>query len=179
MIVHSLILLLLVSVVPIDSLVCYDCGCDQTNLSQCFCGSITSDVDDYCIIIEGRDIFGTYITLGRIPRNATWLYVDDPYYILAIESIRYNLTTMDWSLWTYSILYGCDWDYCNSPELIDVLPASFVLSIDKTWLNTNIYGSGSTNSCHYCPEGDCGTVDNPFNSSQCPLTSCTNATSVI
>jgi hypothetical protein len=180
MIVHRLILLLLLSVVPINSLICYQCGCDGTNVAQCDCGITTdSNENDYCIITEATDILGTYIGLDRIPRNSTFIYVEDPYFILGVESIRYNLTTNDWYLWTTSILFGCDWDYCNSPIFIDPLPSSFRLSIDTNWLNTNIYGTGSVDSCNFCPFGVCSNNTNPFNSSLCPLTSCTNATSVI
>jgi len=180
MIAHSLILLLLVSVVPLNSLICYECACDQTSVSQCNC-SDTSDLDDndYCVIYEQRDILGTRIDLTRIPRNSTWVFVEDPYYILVVESIRYNLTAQEWYLWTNSIIFGCDWDLCNSPNLIDSLPDSFKLSIDENWLDTNIYGTGSVDSCNYCPTGVCGDTLNPIDFSQCPITPCVNVTTVI
>jgi len=180
MLVDSLILVLLVLAVPINSLRCYECSCEASNQFECDCGYTTDYYDqDYCVIVEQRDIDATYVDLYRIPRNATWLYVEDTYFILIIESIRYNLTTMDWYVWPSAIIYGCDWDLCNSPSLINVLPNSFSLSINKTWLNTNIYGNGSVSSCNDCTSGVCGGPQNPFNSSQCPLTTCTSATSVI
>jgi hypothetical protein len=181
MIVHGLILLLLVSVGPINSLLCYECWCDDTDITACDCGSTTEeDLDvDYCVIVEQRDIFGTYIDITRIPRNSTWLYINDPYFILAVESIRYNVTASQWNLWTSNIIYGCDWDLCNSPNLINVLPDSFKLSIDTNWLDTNIYGTGSTDSCNDCPRGLCSDNENPLNFTECPLTTCINVTSVI
>lgn len=183
MIVHDFILLLLLLIVPINSLMCNECRCEQNTIDDCNCG-ITSDSDDshdidYCVISEQTDLLGTYITLGRTARNSTFLYVEDPYFIVAVESIRYNRTINDWYLFTNAILFGCDWDFCNSPNLIQSLPDSFKLSIDKNWLNTNIYGNGSVDSCHHCPLGVCADDGRPFNSSGCPLTSCLNATSVI
>lgn len=181
MILHSLILLLFLSIVPTDGLQCYGCSCQKNDLSACDCGSITTDYypRDYCVIIEQRDVNDTFIELSRIPREATWLYVEDAYYILAIESIRYNSSNADWYLFTYGIIYGCDWDLCNDPSLINVLPNSFALSIDKAWLNTNIYGTGSVNSCHTCPQGECFDETHPLNVSNCPPANCNNVTSVI
>jgi hypothetical protein len=181
MIVHGLILLLLVSVGSIHSLICYECACDTTDVTVCSCDSTSNEnlANDYCVIIEQRDMFQTYVQLTRIPRDSTWLEIEDTYYMLAVESIRYNLTTSQWNLWTNNIIFGCDWDFCNSPDLISALPDSFKLSIDTTWLNTNIYGNGSIDSCHSCSSGVCGNSQNPFNSTECPLTTCINVTTVI
>ena len=180
MFVQGLILVLLVAVVPINSLQCYECVCPSSDGTDCSCNTTTEYFEqDYCVIIEQKYIDSTYVELYRIPRNATWLYVDDSYFILIIESIRYNVTAADWYLWPSTVIYGCDWDLCNSPSLISVLPNSFALSIDKAWLNTNIYGNGSVSSCHSCPSGLCTVGQNPFNVSQCPLTTCVNVTSVI
>jgi hypothetical protein len=182
MFVQGLILVLLLAAVPINSLSCYDCSCDSSNQVDCTinCGyTIASYEQDYCVIIEQRYIDTTYIDLYRIPRNATWLYVNDTYFILVVESISYNSTTMNWNTSTITVLYGCDWDLCNSPSLINVLPNSFLLSINNTWLDTNIYGTGSVDSCHTCLSEVCVGEGNPFNSSQCPLTTCVNVTSVI
>ena len=181
MILRSLILLLFMVIVPIDSLTCYSCNCLLSDVTACDCSRYSTEYlsRDYCVIIEQRDISDTFIELSRIPRNASWLDVDDSYYLLTIESIRYNQTGADWHLVTNGIIYGCDWDYCNSPDLIDKLPNSFALSINKTWLNTNIYGIGSVNSCSTCQLSQCFNEANPFNPASCPVTSCTNATSVI
>lgn len=153
----------------------------QSDLAACNCGTYSTDdsARDYCVIIEQRGDSDSFFELTRIPRNASWIDVDDSYYILAIESIRYNQTGANWYLVTNGIIYGCDWDYCNSPNLILQLPNTFQLSIDKTWLETNIYGTGSVNSCHLCQQSQCFNETNPFNPANCPLTNCINATSVI
>jgi hypothetical protein len=181
MILRSLILLLFMVIVPINSLTCYSCNCLKSNLAACYCDGNSTDSFgvDYCVIIEQRDVSDTFIELSRVPRNASWLHIEDPYYILAIESIRYNETTEDWYLVTNGLIYGCDWDYCNSPDLILGLPNSFALSIDETWLNDNIYGNGSVDSCFTCEQSQCFNETNPFDPENCPLTNCTNITSVI
>lgn len=178
-VVRSLILLLLVSVIPCQSLDCYECGCEATNLVPCDCSLVTSSTDnDYCVISEQRYSDTTYIQLGRVPRNATWIYVEDPYYVLTQESIRYNRTASKWSLVTTGVVFGCDWDRCNTANLIQVLPNSFKLNISTTWLNTNIYGTGSVSSCFKCPTELCSNATSPLDFSRCPMTACENVTSV-
>ncbi|CAF0857249.1 unnamed protein product [Adineta steineri] len=181
MIVQSLVLLLLLSIVPSNSLKCYECGCDQSDTAACNCDT-TSDItdNDYCIILEQRYVGTTYIQLSRIPRNSSWVYIEDPYYILTEESIRYNLTTRQWYLWTGSIVFGCDWDRCNSPNLINSLPNSFKYNINSTWLNSNIYGTGAITSCYHCDTQVCGDIANPSDFSECKITTCdTNITSCL
>ncbi|CAF4135916.1 unnamed protein product [Rotaria sp. Silwood2] len=180
MIVQGLILLLLVSVVPSYSLICYECGCDHNNISACDCGTTSTQLDGYyCLISEQRFIDKTYIQLSRVPRNATLNYVEDPYYILLQESIRYNQTSSEWYLWTSGAVFGCDWDLCNSPNLINRLPVSFNFSIDKDWLDTNIYGTGSVTECHHCPFEMCGDSENPIDFTQCPMTPCVNSSTCL
>ena len=85
MMFRALILLLLVLVVPSNSLQCYECGCDQDNLDACYCFG-QSDYDDgsYCTIFEERYTDSTYVQLSRVPRNSTWIYIEDPYFILTL-----------------------------------------------------------------------------------------------
>jgi hypothetical protein len=181
MIVYSFVVLLLVSIVPSNSLECYECGCDGDDLSACECGFVTTSTEiDYCIILEDRYTpDSTYFQLSRIPRNATLLYIKDPYYVLTQESIRYNLTTSEWYVWVGAVIFGCDWDRCNSPSLIPSSPNSFNLTINTTWLDTNIYGNGSVDGCYVCPTQVCGDTSNPGNFSECEITSCGNITTVI
>jgi hypothetical protein len=180
MIVHGLILILLVSVVPSNSLQCYECRCELSDLTACNCGDTSDSTEiDYCVIYEDRYPDATYIDLTRVPRNVTWLYIEDTYFMLAQESIRYNLTASQWYLWTSAIIFGCDWDLCNDPDLITSLPDTFKLSIDTNWLDTNIYGTGNTTGCNQCPTYICGDNDNPINITQCSMASCGNVTTVI
>ncbi|CAF1377232.1 unnamed protein product, partial [Adineta steineri] len=166
---------------PSNSLICYECGCDQDDTTTCNCDT-TSDItdNDYCAILEQRYVGTTYVQLSRIPRNSSWVYIEDPYYVLTQESIRYNLTTNQWYLWTGSVVFGCDWDLCNSPSLINSLPNSFKYNINSTWLNSNIYGTGSVTSCHHCDTEVCGDATNPSDFDQCQMVTCnTNVTSCL
>ncbi|CAF0726642.1 unnamed protein product [Rotaria sp. Silwood1] len=180
MIVHGLVLLLLLSIVPSNSLICHECGCDNTDITGCYCGETSTDFDgDYCVIAEERLTDVTNIQLTRVPRNTTLVYVEDPYYVFLLESIRYNKTANDWYLWTSGAIFGCDWDLCNSPNLINRLPTTFNLSIEKNWLQTNIYGTGSVSQCHHCPFEQCGDSANPIDFTQCPMTPCVNVSTCL
>ncbi|CAF4680732.1 unnamed protein product, partial [Rotaria sp. Silwood2] len=180
MVVHGLIFLLLVSIVPSNSLTCYECGCSNTNIYACDCGETTTSHDgDFCIINEQRLKDKTNIQLSRLRRNTTLIYIEDHYFIFLKESIRLNQTTMDWYLWMDNAVLGCDWDLCNSPSLINALPTSFELTIDKDWLNTNIYDTGSITECHHCPWETCGDSENPIDFTLCPMTTCDNVTTCL
>ncbi|CAF2719935.1 unnamed protein product [Rotaria sp. Silwood2] len=127
MVVHGLIFLLLVSIVPSNSLTCYECGCSNTNIYACDCGETTTSHDgDFCIINEQRLKDKTNIQLSRLRRNTTLIYIEDHYFIFLKESIRLNQTTMDWYLWMDNAVLGCDWDLCEqcyqsqcAPEYLD------------------------------------------------------------
>ena len=179
-IIRNLVLfVLLVSILPCSSLRCFECECDSSATDQCNCATITSSTDnDYCVILEQRYTDETYIQLSRVPRNSSWVYIEDPYFVLTQESIRYNRTTSQWFLWTNSIVFGCDWDLCNTPSFIESLPNSFKLNISTNWLNTNIYGSGAVSTCIRCDTEVCGNASNPGDFSQCTTTTC-NTTSAV
>ena len=180
LIVHCAVVLLFLSVLPSESLKCYECGCDDSDYAACNCGGM-SDFDDgsYCAIFETKPTGTTSIVLSRIDRNSTYIYIEDPYYILIQESIRYSRADNKWNLVTTGSVFGCDWDYCNAPSLIDVLPASFQLTVDDAWLTPNIYGTGSVAGCHHCPEETCGNKTNPIGLAQCPIIACTNGSTTV
>lgn len=180
-VVRGLTLLLILSVVvPIFSLICYECGCEQENIGLCNCQEISEEFgNDYCVIAEQRFEDATYIQLTRIPRNSTYIYIEDTYFILFQETIKRNATSTEWNSITTGALFGCDWDYCNSPHLIYEVPSSLKFTMSKSWLDENIYGTGSTNQCHQCAFEECSDASNPIDFSKCPLTTCVNVTSVI
>jgi hypothetical protein len=179
LIVRSLVILLIVSVVSYECLKCYECDCNQSNLSKCECDRMSdSDDDTYCVIFETRYTESAQITMTRIERNSTYVYIKDPYYILLQESIQYRVSTKEWFLMTNGAVFGCDWDLCNAPGLINVLPDSFKLTIDKTWLDTNIYGTGSVTDCYHCPNETCSHSTCSIDVSRCSIITCTNADSV-
>ena len=180
LLLHGAVVLLLVSALPSESLKCYQCGCEQTNLAECNCGA-ESDFDDgsYCAIFEIRATDATYIDMGRIDRNSTYIYIEDSYYILIQESIRYSQPANKWNVVNTGVVFGCDWDYCNAFGLIDVLPASFQLTVDETWLTTNIYGSGSVAGCFHCLTETCGNSTSPIELTQCPILACTNGSNTV
>ena len=179
-IVRCCLFLLVACVIVSDGLRCHECSCNQADLSACNCDR-TSDLSDdsYCAIFEQRYTQGTTtIELSRIGRNSTYIYIPDPYFILVQESIRYRNASKDWELYTRGVVFGCDWDLCNSPTLVARLPDSFRLSINTSWLDTNILGTGTVSGCHQCSSEVCGNITTPIDITQCPMAPCINATTV-
>ncbi|CAF4019845.1 unnamed protein product [Rotaria sp. Silwood2] len=119
MIVHGLIFLSLVSIVPSNSVTCYECGCSNINIYACDCGETTTSHDgDFRIINEQRLKDKTNIQLSRLRRNTTLIYIEDHYFILLKESILFNQTTMDWYLWTDNavLCHHCPSETCGDSE---------------------------------------------------------------
>lgn len=160
---------------------CYDCECyDDPN---CACNNVVPmDVEiSYCVIIrynfENEDDF--IINLGHVDQNSTRAYVSRYPYLVAEESILYNETTEQWHVRTNLLVYGCDWDLCNHPRLLPLLPGSFKMKLSDEWLNKNILHNGtSERDCHECPDApQCGTTEF-LDASRCPVKAC-NTTCVV
>ena len=176
---HCVLLLLLVLFIPSESLKCYECGCTLSDLSACNC-MVTSDFDDgsYCFIVENRMSDDTSIQMTRVSADATYIEIEDTYYLLTIESIRYNRTTNDWSTVATGVVFGCDWDLCNSFSYVSTLPFSFQLGVDKTWLTDNLYGTGTVDSCRHCSSEICGNSTHPLDETNCPSLPCNKSSTV-
>lgn len=180
MMVHYFILILLVFVTSTHSLLCYEGFCQGKDTLECSHDEPSSGEDDYCVIIEQRFYDVDYIFITRVHNFPSYVEVEDTYHILVIDSIRYNQTANKWYTWPAMVMFGCDWDLCNAPDIIDKLPDSFSVTMNETWLNENIYGTGSVDSCNYCPRGICANNETAYNMTECPMTNCTNnETSVI
>ena len=154
-------------------LTCYDCFCYNEPNCQCDNYTTADAKTSYCIILQ--EIFGndSAINLGHIDRNSTRVYIEDFPYLLVEESIIYDNTTRRWNTRTNLVVFGCNWDLCNHPRLINALPDSFQMRMSEGWLNTNVLGTGQpVRDCHQCPNGpECSTTDF-IDGSRCPVQSC-------
>nr|ACC43936.1 ArkC_4 [Philodina roseola] len=178
---YSLLLLMVLWIVPSDGIRCYECGCALTELAECNCGA-TSDFDDgsYCFIAETRTLENTYIQMSRLLPDSTYIEIEDTYFVLVQESIRYNRTSATWSTVPFGVIFGCDWDLCNSFSYVSTLPYSFQLDVaDKEWLTENIYGTGTVDSCRHCPTETCGNGTAPIGDANCPLQPCNASTTCV
>lgn len=166
-------------ILPSNSLKCYECSCTLSDLSGCRCNDF-SDFDDgsYCFIDAIRSSNDTLFEMTRLPLDSTYIPLKDTYYILVIESIRYNQTSATWSTVPTGAAFGCDWDLCNSFNYVDTLPYTFQLGIDTNWLTTNIYGTGVVDSCRTCATDTCGNATNPIDDTKCPILPCNKTTTV-
>ena len=158
---------------PEAQLACYDCFC--FNEPNCVCNNFTiSDAKtSYCVIL--REFFGDLsdVSLGRIDRNSTRVYIEDFPYLLTEESIIYNDSTKRWITRTNLAVFGCNWDRCNDPRLVPYLPDSFQMRMSDNWLNTNVLGTGQpVRDCHQCPNGPVCSTNEFIDGSQCPIQPC-------
>ena len=161
-----------------EPLQCYNCSCTGTSC-PCTTYEISAKDNTYCVIL--RETFGqsATINLQHIDASATAVYIREFPYVLVEESISYNETNSRWSTRTNFVLYGCNWNLCNKPELVGLLPDSFQMRLPDAWLNSNVLGDGRpVRDCHECPETpQCGTTDF-LDASRCPIRAC-NTTCVV
>lgn len=179
MIVRWIALALALWTLPSDALVCYNCRCSTNNMPACDCStSVEVNTGSHCTIVEDLHSQDPYIEMSSSALDSPYAHIKDPYYILLDESISYNEVTRIWTKEPKRITFGCDWDYCNKYTLISALPKTFQLSIDETWLTTNIYGTGTVTQCRTCSNEICGNRSNPVNYNLCALQTCQNSTRV-
>ncbi len=152
---------------------CYDCYCYNEPNCPCNRTTIVPANGTYCLIERenyGQDI---WIAMGHIDQDSTRVYIREFPYLLVEESILYDEQLLQWNTTTNFVVYGCNWDYCNTPSLIPYLPNTFQMRIPDEWLNTNVLGTEDTiRDCHQCPEApQCGTSDF-LDTSRCPVQAC-------
>ncbi|CAF1113044.1 unnamed protein product [Adineta steineri] len=164
--------LVILMVIPSSSLICFECICNFKKFCDC---SNTIDRNDStrCIIDLKYALNNSSIYLTGANHNSTYLNTNDHYYIDIKQSIIHNKKTKDWYTLTHDIIYSCDWNYCNDLKLINIFPLTIKTTINKAWLNKNIYGNGVVDKCHYCPKKFCRNSTYPIDFNQCPIIKCT------
>ncbi|CAF0973599.1 unnamed protein product [Rotaria sordida] len=162
------------------TLSCYECAC--YNDPACSCNTVRPDdaSSTYCIIIRRNNESGDFtVNLEHIDRNSSRVFIRKFPYLLAEESILYNETTKEWTTRTNTLVYGCNWNLCNHPSLVTLIPDSFKMTLSDEWLNANVLDSGASDrDCHECPQApQCGTTEF-IDASRCPIKPC-NSTCVV
>lgn len=166
---------------PISNpITCYQCECPDGISCQCNEGPIVSSDDDFCVIIResfGQSIY-TYSDSYSVYNADRFIY-DFPF-TLVEESIDYDERSGRWNTQTNLVIYGCNWNLCNKPALIPLLPNSYQMRLPETWLNASILGSGQpVQSCHICPDDlYCGDADY-LDANVCPIGSCNTTCRVV
>ena len=155
-----------------ETLACYNCSCSTTT---CPCSTYenSSLANTYCII--QRQNFGqsVFINSGHVDIDSTVVHIREFPYVLVEETITYDERVARWFTSTDFVIYGCNWNLCNKPELVPLLPTSFQMRLPEAWLNSSILGTGQpVRDCHECPDGpQCGTSDF-LDPGRCPIESC-------
>ena len=179
MILREFVLILTLWTIPSASLSCYTCNCPSFNISACDCGR-TSVVPEgaHCTIVEDFDAADPYLELTYTFLNSSLLRIQDPYYIVADESVFYNELNSTWETRVNRVVLGCDWDGCNSYNWVAALPDTFNLTIDQNWLTENIYGTESNVTCYNSSNELCANTSSPVNFEISPSDSCDNSSTV-
>jgi len=155
-----------------QSLKCYDCTCKTL---PCSCDEFDTVTDDntYCTILVDYSGDRASATFGHVNRNSTQVYIRDLPYILVEESIIFSDQLGRWSTRTNVVLYGCNWDSCNAPRLVQYLPEGFKMELPEKWLNDTVLGDKTTiRDCHHCPDApQCGS-ETFLDTSRCPVKEC-------
>jgi hypothetical protein len=120
-----------------------------------------------------------YVYYGHIGIGSTYVYIREYPYVLLEESIVYNELSGRWDTIPEIVVYGCNWNLCNKPELLPYLPGSFQMRLPELWLNSSVLGTGQpARDCHECPDEPVCSDTDFINGDLCPIESC-NTTCLI
>ena len=166
---------------PISNpITCYQCECFTGISCECDVTTVASSNDGYCVII--RESFGQsiYIYSDFYSFYDADRFIYDFPFTLVEESINYDEARGRWNTQTNLVIYGCNWNLCNKPALIPLLPNSFQMRLPETWLNASVLGSGQpVQSCHQCPDDlYCGDTDY-LDANVCPIRPCNTTCLVV
>ncbi|CAF0732493.1 unnamed protein product [Adineta steineri] len=157
---------------PAHPIRCYKCECSS---STCPCLSTeTSSADTTYCTIKRFDIGQSVsIEYGHVDMDSTLVEIIEFPYVLVEESIMYDEATGRWNTHPNAVIYGCNWDLCNNPNILAYMPNSFQMRLPEDWLNTTVKGSGQpVRDCHQCPDGpQCGHGEF-LDASRCPIQPC-------
>ncbi|CAF1002002.1 unnamed protein product [Adineta steineri] len=166
----------LFSIQSILTLRCYECE-NCTDVS-CPCDNIVevNANESFCILAREKFPNGITVEIKHLPRISANHYEYTPYYISVQEIIIYNETIDKWLHQAFKIVYACQTDECNRPDLLKELPANGLsLSLPSDWLNENLLrrADQKMTTCNECPAVTfCG--DKPYfiNPDQCTIQEC-------
>ncbi|CAF1188356.1 unnamed protein product [Adineta steineri] len=170
----------LFSIQSILTLRCYECE-DCTDVS-CPCGNIieVNANESYCILARENFPDGITVEIKHLPRISANHFEYTPYYISVGEMITYNTTIDKWSHEAFKIVYACQTDECNRPDLLKKLPTNGLsLSLPSDWLNENLLRKTDEKltNCYVCPAATfCSNKPYFVNPDQCSIQECETCT---
>lgn len=147
-------LVFLTTIHRINCLQCYICSCAVTpgettciNDSELQC-IIEYVEESYCYIGRSSDL----LYFESSP-NSDLIYLESLHYIQTKEEIIYSESSSSWQSPVISeFYYGCDWNLCNTPRMINFLPTGLLYTIDSNLLTSTLIPSSgeSLTTCHTC-----------------------------
>ncbi|CAF0851250.1 unnamed protein product [Rotaria sordida] len=155
----------------IDCLQCYRCSCsivpgettctDDSEL-QCVIEYVENN---YCIISR----LSNQIRFGHNP-NSDLIFLESLHYIRDEQEIIFLESSSTWQLSTIvEFSYGCDWNLCNTPRLLSLLPHSLTYTIDSSLLTNTLIAKPNEpfTTCLSCTK-----CANSTNEVTCPKVTC-------
>jgi len=147
-------LLFLATINQIDGLQCYKCSCavnpgantciDDNDL-QCIVEYVENS---YCIIVQTSN----NLTFDRNP-NSDLIFLESLHYLRAREEIIYLESSSSWQVPAVrEFSYGCDWNLCNTPRILSLLPKGLTFVVDSNLLTDSLIPqpSESFTTCLSC-----------------------------
>ena len=155
------------------SIQCYKCGCfTQDGSTTCPLNCTTQVLEDsFCYASRTSGD----LELGHSPVSVVGITFPTAHYLRTIETIAYGQGA--WQKPTVSeVSYGCNWDLCNGPKIMELLPTSLTLAIEPGYLSSLLIDTSSESplSCKSCSKCITATSD-----PDCPAVSCPQGTCII
>ena len=158
---------------PTRAIRCYNCSCTEP-ICPCTTYETASAGNTFCTIARENFAQLVFVDYGVAEVDSTLTAIREFPFVLVEEAITYSETTGRWNTLPEIIIYGCDWDLCNRPELLAYLPSSFQMRLSESWLNSSVLGTGQPmRDCHQCPdEVVCSNNTEFIDGSLCPIQPC-------
>ncbi|UJR37754.1 hypothetical protein I4U23_030447 [Adineta vaga] len=145
-------LLILIIIYHANCLQCYKCSC-VTNSDGTGC---QNDYDLQCVIEYVENSYclitrsiSNNLTFSHKP-NSDLMFLESLHYLRAKEQIAYSESSSTWQTPVVKeFSYGCDWNLCNTPRIVNILPNGLTFSVNS-YLLTNTLIPGMDESFTTC-----------------------------
>ena len=151
---------------------CFSCYCSSDQNCICDTVSTASVESSFCTIVRNYNGNNDSIYFNPTEINPSYTNVQEFPFVLVKESILYDNQTGQWFGRTNEVIYGCNWDYCNTLSLLSLLPSSLQISLPDSWLNSTILDTQQPlYTCYSCTDPICS-LNNNYNDSSCGIRPC-------
>ncbi|CAF1435339.1 unnamed protein product [Adineta steineri] len=129
------------TIIQINCLQCYKCSC-SVNVGETTC---KDDSELQCVI---EYVENNYCTIARTSSssitfdhrpNSDLIFLESLHYLRAKEQIIYLESSSSWHApIVKEFTYGCDWNLCNTPRILSLLPKGLTFTVDSNLLTNSL-----------------------------------------